>query len=270
MLRKLLKHELRAMGRIMLPLFVVLFPLSVFMGMAIRLWDRVESLFVNGLFLLLSLSYGFSLLALFVVVLVLMVSRFRNNYLRDEGYVMFTLPVSVHQLVWSKALSAAVWFLATLLAASLSGLFVGFIATFSTGMLGEILSFFRQLWAELSAYYALNGAAIFLETVLVSFVGYMSLCFLCYASLAIGHSFARHKMLLSIVLFFGFWTALQLLSLITLAGGGFDSFFFYLSDMDALAAYHTTMFVSLAVEVLTSAVFYFTATHFLQQRLNLE
>ena len=45
--------------------------------------------------------------------IVLMVNRFRTNLMGDEGYVTFTLPVSSHQIVWSKIIVSTVWFIAT-------------------------------------------------------------------------------------------------------------------------------------------------------------
>ncbi len=47
-------------------------------------------------------AFGIAIVGVSVMSVVLMVNRFRSNLLSDEGYVMFSLPVSVHELVWSK------------------------------------------------------------------------------------------------------------------------------------------------------------------------
>mgnify|MGYP006988889638 CR=1 FL=1 len=56
-----------------------------------------------------------AIVAAVVMTVVLMVSRFYRNLLRNEGYLMFTLPVSAHALVWSKLIVSLVWFLLTAL-----------------------------------------------------------------------------------------------------------------------------------------------------------
>lgn len=270
MLRKLLKHEFRATGRIMLPLFGLLLILSFFMGIGVRVFDGLESTLLQVLFVLFFIAYGVVMAGIFIAVLVLMVSRFRNNYLRDEGYVMFTLPVDVHRLVWGKALVASAWFLVAVVAACLSGLIVGLIAMIGTS---DWLEFWRELMRALeylNAYYAINGITILLEGILVTFVGYVSLCLMCYASLAIGHGFDRRKMLLSVVFFVLFYTALQIIGAMAFVTVDLDAYFHALSMTDAMAATHLLMFVSLAAEVVTGAVFYFITTHSLKTRLNLE
>ena len=42
-----------------------------------------------------------------------LIQRFYKNLLRDEGYLMLTLPASVHQQVWSKLIVSSVWFIIT-------------------------------------------------------------------------------------------------------------------------------------------------------------
>ena len=49
-----------------------------------------------------------------------MLQRFYQNLLGTRGYIMFTLPASVHQQVWSKLIVSAVWFIATGVAVILS------------------------------------------------------------------------------------------------------------------------------------------------------
>ena len=44
-----------------------------------------------------------------LLTLVLMVYRFYKNLMTDEGYLMFTLPVSRSQLIWSKLMVALAW-----------------------------------------------------------------------------------------------------------------------------------------------------------------
>lgn len=102
MLRKLLKYEFRATARVMLPLYLVVIVLALLTRGA-SLWTQQVTFYGLGegllgvLAALIAVGFILALLATFVVAVVLAVVRFRNNLLTDEGYVMFTLPVSPPQ-----------------------------------------------------------------------------------------------------------------------------------------------------------------------------
>ena len=117
MLRKLLKHEFRATARVMIPLYLITVLLAV-LTRATALWAEMvtfDGMLGRNFLALLSgiIIFGFvlALIATFVVAVILAILRFRSNLMADEGYVMFTLPVSTHTLVWSKLIVSAVWFL---------------------------------------------------------------------------------------------------------------------------------------------------------------
>ena len=95
MLGKLIKHEFRATGRILLPLLGAELLLSVLAGFSVRGLDRVENMGILGVMYVTTLVVFFlGLFALSVVAFVLMIQRFYKNLLRDEGYLSMTLPVT--------------------------------------------------------------------------------------------------------------------------------------------------------------------------------
>ncbi|MBQ1839376.1 MAG: ABC transporter permease, partial [Ruminococcus sp.] len=113
MLGKLLKHEFRATGRIMLPLIGAELLLSVLAGFSVRGLDRIQNMNFLGVTYIMTLFVFFlGLFAVGVVALVLMIQRFYRNLLRDEGYLAMTLPVSVDEHIWSKLIVSFVWFAA--------------------------------------------------------------------------------------------------------------------------------------------------------------
>ena len=113
MLGKLLKHEFRATGRLMLPALGAVLVLAVLANFSIRFIQVTDSTFLAILFGLVIGAFGIGMIAAAVMTLVLMILRFYRNLLRDEGYLMHTLPVSVHELVWSKLIVSLVWFAVT-------------------------------------------------------------------------------------------------------------------------------------------------------------
>ncbi|NLT15188.1 MAG: hypothetical protein GXY05_12685 [Clostridiales bacterium] len=102
MLGKLIKYEFRATARICLPLFGAL----LLAACISRLFEslRFETPMVIGIALSVIL-----IIATFVIVLIVTLLRFYRNLLTNEGYLMFTLPVTADSLIWSKLIVAFVW-----------------------------------------------------------------------------------------------------------------------------------------------------------------
>ena len=96
MLTKLLKHEFRATARIMGPLYLVLLAVALGFNFSARLMDT-SNVVLNILAALVILAYVAAIIGVFIVAFILMLQRFYKNLLGDEGYIMFTLPASVHQ-----------------------------------------------------------------------------------------------------------------------------------------------------------------------------
>lgn len=221
MLGKLIKHEFRATGRLMAPLFGALLLLAVFSRVTNQILQQVPNptrvLYIVSV--LLAIVYVLAGLGVMVFSTVLMIKRFHQNFLTDEGYLMFTLPVSVHSLLWSKLITAALFFLFTF-AAELLALA---IVIWQGGVSAELYNNFISGLRELGSYYTGNGIAIALETFAMLFVSLLVTCLLFYAPMSIGYSFANHKGLLSVVFYFVIQAVQQIFGVFTLAGLADDS-----------------------------------------------
>ena len=269
MLTKLLKHEFRATARIMGPLYLILLAVALGFNFSARLMDT-SNFILNMLAALIILAYVVAIIGVFVVAFILMLQRFYKNLLGDEGYIMFTLPASVHQHVWSKLIVSAVWFIATGVVVILSA----FVAAADVSFFTDLLDVFPKLFEQLNAYYAFNGTAFLLEFLALMLAACMSFSLQFYAALAVGHSFANHKMALSVVFFFVFQFVMQLVSgvlMIALSQGPLQSLLsgldFHVSGMPAI---HIAMLLLIALTVIYGAVFYIVTTVTLKKRLNLE
>lgn len=221
MLGKLIKHEFRATGRLMAPLFGALLLLAVFSRVTNQILQQVPNptrvLYIVSV--LLAIVYVLAGLGVMVFSTVLMIKRFHQNFLTDEGYLMFTLPVSVHSLLWSKLITAALFFLFTF-AAELLALA---IVIWQGGVSAELYNNFISGLRELGSYYTGNGIAIALEAFAMLFVSLLVTCLLFYAPMSIGYSFANHKGLLSVVFYFVIQAVQQIFGVCTLAGLADDS-----------------------------------------------
>lgn len=259
MLRKLLKHELRATSRWMLPMFALVLAASVLMRFFGQSFLETDSHVLNVLGVLLVMIFVVSIMGVCILAFALMLYRFWKNLLSDEGYVTMTLPVSVHQHIWAKLLLTALWYVLTvvILVAAL------FIMTFDMEeiidsirlVLGMFMDF-RQNWKIWESILTL------VEGGLILLLGALLVTLWIWAAMAIGHSFANHKSLFSVLAFF----AIEMVQQIT--GGIIDGI---MPDGFTYGLEHTVVLaLILAAEMLVAALFYFITAYFLEKRLNLE
>ena len=175
---------------------------------------------------------------------------------------MFTLPVSIHKLLWSKLLVSSVWFLA---AFAVDALALG-IVLFENVSFASIPAFFKDVQDILKSQYGFDAVAFVLEYLALMFVSLLAACLDFYAPIAVGHSFANHKTLLSVVFFFVFNTVWQILGLFGIAGVlAAES-----SADDVLRFIHTGMLSGISSVAFMGAVMYVITWLMLKKRLNLQ
>lgn len=274
MLRKLLKQELRATARWMLPLYLLVLVLAVGARFSTAWLDTEPDLpaVLAGLLDLLGclvvMGFVVGLIAAFAAALILMVQRFRSNLLGDEGYVMFTLPVSTHQLVWAKLLVSTLWFAG----AAIVDILALLLLVMDRAFFADLQALFPHLLQYFNGYYAAHGTLMAVELLLLCIVGSFALCLVFYGSLAIGHSFDKHKMLLSVVFFLVIQFATNLASglLFLVAEPGLDALAGLLSAQTPATVAHVGLWIAILGTAVYGAVLYVLDHWMLSRRLNLE
>ncbi len=269
MLGKLMKHELRATSRIMLPLFAVVLVFTLGMSVVIRTAESVTNKILGLFYGLIGTGYGIALAAVMIGVVVLMVKRFRDNYLQDEGYVMLTLPVSSHQLIWSKALVSSIWFVLAGLLICLSAVIIGFVASYDTEFMTHLIKGWN-LFLEQMKTYGINGPIVCLEMIILTLASLLGGCMMFYSALAIGHSFDRRKMLISVLVYVGMSFALSFITGSIMTMVDLNAFLDTLVASGTMAAMHAFFWINTAIVVVVGAVGYFLTNYFLKNRLNIE
>lgn len=205
---KLLKYEWKACARICLPLYAV----ELLVAFINRLlYSDIGSKLLYGIpSIVMTMLYAAIMVALFVVTAVVLVQRFYKNLLGSEGYLMFTLPVSVSQHILSKAVMALVMGVLSFVAALVS------IDLLSLDM--SVGQGFVSLLRNLSAYpsdipFMLEGILWFVLTALAC-VLFIYLC------IALGHLAKKHRLLMAFVWYFVLSTAVQIIGMLVLIAGG--------------------------------------------------
>ena len=280
MLGKLIKHEFRATGRIMLPIMAAVLLLALLANLSIAgLAGQLSDIPVLRIvFTLIVIFFVVAIIATGVMAMVIMVSRFYRNLLKDEGYLMMTLPVSVHEHVWAKLIVSLVWFLAagllTFLVISATGL------NLSHTSFDMIIENFPS-FAEIREFLTQNGIfgqviGLFFQGILVVILGVIFNCLHFYSAMALGHMFSKDKILLSIV----FYVAISfLVNLINMTYGGIfggmnielyaDSFEALEGASGALKMMSGFFWHILILEVVQSAILYLGTVLGLKRGLNL-
>jgi uncharacterized membrane protein YhaH (DUF805 family) len=139
MLGKLLKYDFKAFLRIMVPFYLALMVLSLLAGLS-QGWITTDFNTENSP---LTIIWVVGLVLVLTVNIIVVVQRFRDNLLKNEGYLMFTLPVTRRQLLVSKVLTALVSLLISGLVLILSVLLFGALFDLSRleGWLSEVLQY---------------------------------------------------------------------------------------------------------------------------------
>ena len=191
MLAKLLKYDFKSMFKMFLPLWGVLLVVSavnrLFTGAGL---DAEGGLgLVNSLMVLL---YILLIVAVMVVTIVIIIARFYQGLLKDEGYLMFTIPVHTWQLITSKLISALV--------ISLLSSLVAMVSVF-------IIAAFPGMWdvlgraVEILAREVPNFVPLVILLVISFFVGLICSISQVYAAMALGHLASSHRVGFAVLAF---------------------------------------------------------------------
>lgn len=205
MIMKLLKYDIRGIGRKLLPLYGLAIALSLInkINQTFLIQPLLEggmiqsSSFVTTLSGILMGVYVLTIMAVFVITFFMMVACYNRSVFGDEGYLTHTLPISQSQIIISKTLSFLLWSIASTLVAGISF----FILTYSRENWRLFTDFFRQFSYMLSQYFGGIGSTnrmAFLLFVLTGLIAPLTEILNIYLCIGIGNKF-RHKITAGVV-----------------------------------------------------------------------
>ncbi len=253
-LKKLLKYDFRSN----LKIFLFIWPGIILLALSSVIFRLLPSgnHVTQGLEVSMTVAYCLGLVGACILALVVSILRFYKGLLRDEGYLMFTLPVTTGRLILSKFIVALVTVPVTCLL-SIGGMWLVFFNLERTSMLSYLILQLRSMSGEDWLTLALS--------VLVVFAGLASKLAQVYFSCSIGHLAKKHRVLLSVVCYYGISVALETVSVM---------FFSTLNSVTELVIFRMSMLQLLLVMVLIlsalAAVYLVLTRTVLNRRLNLE
>ena len=256
MLGKLLKYEIPAMGRKLLPLYIAWAVSAVFLGVSTQLVDS-KSEFTMVLSILL---YTAVATAIVVLTIIMIVQRYSRSLLGDEAYFNQTLPVSVPEHIANKLISAIIWIVITGAVALVTGLIIMIFG----GLIGELAS---ANWSNLEFDLPKGWGLALVEMILMCIAGLTKTVMQIYAAITIGHQAADKTSLASIGAYIGilvFESFVSRLALGLFPGIVRDSVY-----LGSFAALHAFFLPAILGTLILSAIYFFVCKVLMEKHLNL-
>ena len=275
MLGKLLKHDMRAQMRVILPVTICVMISAILCTGALRLAfvlsditaepegfaAVLSTIFMSWVVLFVILNV-FILLVYPTIALISIVVHFYRNLYTDEGYLTFTLPVKTRSILTSKFISGMIWQLVSYIVLIALGAFILIFGTSPEHIvnLSGIRSFFDVVGMILGEYGWL--AFTYLISLLAgSFYGIAAL----YLAVTIGCVVAKkHRVLASIGVYYVInmimSTMMSVVSFIIVAVA---------TAMNESAALYVSSIVSAAFSIVFTVAALLITVYMMKNKLNL-
>ncbi|MEG0338565.1 MAG: hypothetical protein RR573_01455 [Oscillospiraceae bacterium] len=259
MLGKLLKYDIKAQMKIALPSFGVALMLAGVCKVTLMLgFFESDNLWLSIPSTMLLIACVLSLFAITIIAFVCSIIYFYKNILGDEGYLMFTLPVSPTKILLSKLFSAVLWIVSSIALCVFSGIFL-LGADFQMIYSSEDIGIITPLLAVI--------------LVLAMLFGIVCSIIIMYVSMSVGPHILSNRLAGSIVAYIAITFGMQVIATATLIISGIAAFNAGIVDVAASTSPYTvvlTVFsVMLVIEILLSTIGFLVTRHFLCKKLNL-
>lgn len=270
MLKKLMKHEWIASGRIVAPMLGLLLLSAVGGNFSVRNLLETDVSGLNMLGVILLMVFVCMLFGSCILCFAVMLRRFYKNLFGDEGYLMMTLPATVHEHIVSKLVVSVVWYALTMAAVAVSM----FILVYDVGLVREIGEAVRELCGGvMEAQIAGHAVLYVVEMIALAFVACAALCLQFYAAMAMGYSASSHKALLSVAAYFLLQFAMQmvytLLAHVADMTGVITSVTMRMETMTVTTVPHVALIGAMMFALVHGVVYYAITAYFMKNHLNL-
>ena len=259
MLGKLLKYEIPAMGRKLLPLYAAWAVTALLLGLTTQSAESKSEFMV----VISALLYTAIATAIFVMTIILIVQRYSNSLLGDEAYFNHVLPVSVSAHIGNKAISAIVWIFITVLVAILTAILIA-IGAIIVG--APDINFREMIHDLLSIDFDIpkNFWLYFFEILILAIASIVKTIMQIYAAVTIGHQASNRTTLASIGAY------IVILVIESTVGRLLAPLLFNIEyGADGLLNFNRIFLPAFIVTLALSAVYFFICKYLMENRLNL-
>ncbi len=266
MLTKLIRYEMKAFGRIILPLYAATIGMALIMGLGIRVLD--EDVYSNILGALIIMIFTTLILVTIVMTGVLCVQRFYSNLLGNEGYLMFSLPVGTHHLIMAKVIGSLIWTFLGVVAGACTVMAMGMMAI----PLSDLMDFFKRVGLNLRLMSFENGWGQVIVWMIIVILAFTDFLMQIYTAISIGHQWTNHRIMGGVLAFFGINTVQSIISrIITQIGKytGLTGLIFSQAEEVSMSLWKLQG-MTIVSEIVTIAIYGVITWYILDRRINLE
>ena len=275
MLKKLMKHEWKSIGKIPVILLIVLFVSTILTGLtfAYPFWESEKLDGVGFMVVLVWMLYYGILIGVSVGISVSLAVHFYKTMYTDEGYLTHTLPVTPRQLLVSKWIPMAGWLYIMSAAMIVAMLLFAAMAVFfirPDGMaLAEIMAEMGVLFDELGELFSGKGGVGFiLSMILMVVVSGFSGAMLVIGSVTIGQLLGKHKILGAIGAYFAINTVVSTLSMFAMIPTMIKT-----ETMEVVSPFEIltpTYFIMSIIMIMLTVALFFVSELIMRKKLNLD
>lgn len=283
MLGKLMKYDLRSGIRTFALIWIGLAALAAINGLTLRIaFDGdIQSKLANFIITVLPMVLLVALyVAMGIFMLVFIINRFYKGLLGDEGYLMFTLPVSVSEHIGSKLLTSMIFQIGSFAVAVLSGVLL--MAVLTPLNFSDV----AQAFQEAGRYLRVNPLPAGTGWVVAEFIVYTLIAaavsiLQIYTAISIGHLAKKNRGWFALLAYVGISIAFSIIMngcMSLLQSDAFPNVLlnweFCLDDtgwhVQGVGMMASTIGIGIGLELLKGTGFFFATRAILSKRLNLE
>lgn len=259
MLKKLLKYDFKLILQSMLPVYGISLALAIVSNIFLRINKltplfRIPSAFITGLSIMLCIGI------VFITFIIGMVNFYKQT-VKDEGYLLHTLPVSKNSIIISKVTSVTVTSILSIIVAVLAAIITLNIAP--NDVIEVIKTFIKGL-----QNYTLPVTLV----IIAVFLGQIVNTLLMYTSISFGQKHATNKLLYSIIYGVVIYNVTQIISALIYVPLISNEKIMNALEQEIPPAdiLNIMMIITIAISLITITIYYLLTKRNLEKKLNLE
>jgi len=203
MVNKLFKHEINSYLRILIPTNIIVLAIAVFTR--ILMFFRTDTVVFDVISSSVIVILVLATIAGAATAFILGIKRFYQNLFTKEGYLTFTLPVSVTQHLWVKLLVAIMFQLISFVVAA-----IAFCIATSGEFLYEVIEAAKYLINEVYMHTEdVHMNLYIVEVVILCLVSLVYEMLIFYSCITIGQRAKKNRVLMAVIVYFIYYVITQ-------------------------------------------------------------
>ncbi|WP_302629709.1 hypothetical protein [uncultured Eubacterium sp.] len=212
MLGKLIKHEFKDTAKNFCAMYLIVLLIGVVLKVAIEIEVsfKIDNIILDIVSLIMVTAFVLGILAIMFGTIILILKRFYDNVVKDEGYLTFTLPVSTGKIIATKALVSYLWII-------ISGVAIVAMILLMLAGHGEVFTIIQKTIGEtvdeINKAGLWSGVILLIFVILVSLYSYISVGYACFS---VGQTWNKNKLLGAVITYVVIYFVTQIISVVAM------------------------------------------------------